>query len=397
MAITTLLDGRNSRAWELDPSTRESVHLLTKPYPVDSTLAVAGTAEDLLNVQTLRGMLPTVNLVTNPSCETGTPPTGYAAVASATLAQDGTYYNYGSYSLKITPPDAVRGEGVYWDLGDVSYNTPLGLSAYLTRGVGAGSDARVELVASTVTGYSAYTDIRLQLGNTITLSTAWQRSQLFSVDREIIIFHISSASGTFDEDETVTGGTTAATATVMTDGGGTWLAVTAPSAQFSAELGLYATETITGATSGETATLTRIERIKVSGTLHLYIVTATKHGTVFYADGIQAEVNDCVTDYCDGDQGIYTWWDGTAHASTSRRWRKLSCIRSMRLHATRDCYVALDRAADSTAANAQDRGEYIRAGTDWGEDHPIYLDEKMSFVNRLTGEQPRIYGMIWGT
>jgi hypothetical protein len=131
-------------------------------------------------------------------------------------------------------------------------------------------------------------------------------------------------------------------------------------------------------------------------TLYLSFVTPSIHNTTFYVDGVQAEANFSVTAYCDGDQGYYHWWDGTAHASTSRRWRKLSSIRSYRLHCTRDVYVAYDQDADHDGTNAEDRGEFIPAGTDFGEDHPIYLDSHISFVNVNAGELPRIYGICWG-
>ena len=390
------LDPRLWKSWELDPSTRESVHLLTKSYPVDVTLATPGTAEALFSVSP---GIATVNLVTNPSCETSDPPDGYSAVNSATLAQDATYYNYGSKSLKITPPDAVKGEGAYWDLGTISHKDPLSISAYFRRAAGSGSDARVELVASSITGYSTYTNVRLAVGNTVTLGTGWTRSYLTShPDRETIICTITPLTGTFEEDEEITGGTSGSTATIMTvDSGGTWLAVSAPSGQFSPELGIYATETIEGGSSSATATLTAIKRIKVDGNLHLYMVTATKHGDEFYVDGVQAEYLENVTAYCDGAQGAYHWWDGTAHASTSRRWKKLSCIRGYRLHCTKDIYIAFDIDADSSGTNAEDKGEYISAGSDFGEDTQIFLDDKISFVNAVTGEYPRLYGRIYGT
>lgn len=391
--VTSNLDPRAYKSWELDPSTRDSVHLFTKAYPIDATLTVSGTAQDLIAVSP---GLPTVNLVTNPSAETGSPPTGYTALKSATLAQDGTYYKYGTKSLKITPPNSAKGEGAYWNLGNFSNKDPLAISAYFTRGAGSGSDARIELVASTIVNYASYTNVRIAVGNTITLDTNWQRSELVSVEpRFVYILTYAPLTGTFVEDETITGGTSGATATVMTVGS-TWLVISAPSSQFRPEYGVYATEAIAGTSSGATGTVTAVTLIPVTGNLRLHFVTATKHATVFYVDGIQAEVSYNVTAYADGDQGHSNFWDGTSHASTSRRWRKLSNIRSYRFHTTRDIYLAYDRVASRTATNAEDKGEFIPAGTDFGEDHPIHLDSKMSFINANIGEQPRVYGVAWG-
>ena len=391
--ITSDYDARNWHSWELEPSTRQSVALLTKFYPIDKTLAAAGTAEDLITVSP---GLPTVNIITNPSCETGNPPTGYTAVRSATLAQDATYYLYGTKSLKITPPNVARGEGAYWNLGDCPHNLPIGISANFRRGAAGANDARVELVASTITGYSAYTNVRLVVGNTVTLSGSWQRSQLFSPEgRNITIFSVSGASGTFTEDETITGSVSAATAKVRTVGTG-WIAVDSISGIFEHQKNKYSSETVTGSSSGVTATLTNIATIPVDGNLRLYMVTATQHGTVFYADGVQAEVNSEVTPYCDGAQGLGTSWDSTVHASVSRRIRKLSCIRSMRLHTSRDVLIAYDRDASNTATNAEDKGELVRAGSDFGENHPIYLNSKISFINVNPGELPRLTGRVEG-
>ena len=141
-----------------------------------------------------------------------------------------------------------------------------------------------------------------------------------------------------------------------------------------------------------------VERIILNDNqLYFYIVTAATTNVVFYVDGVQAEIQESVTPYCDGAQGHLHWWDGTSQASTSRRWRGMSSIRGYRLHVTRDCYMCEDADAfNDTTLDAEDRGEFLPAGTDCLLTHPIYLDSKISFINRLSGEQPRIYGQIWG-
>lgn len=397
----TLLDPRQYKQWEIDPSTRESLRLFTKSKPVDVTLSTPGTAEDLVTVS---NTLATVNLVTNPSAETGSPPTGFTA-AGSTLAQDATYYEYGTKSLKITPDNSAKGEGAYYNLGAYPMNLPLAISAYFRRGASGSGNVRVELWSSSITSKiaGAMTNVRVGVGSTAALGASFVRSTLVSpASREISVFHITPLTGTFVEDETITGGTTSATATTRTigtvGGANTYLVCEHnPGTQFSCELGLPVTETITGGTSSATGTLKEIERIVLNmNTLRLYMVTNTQIATVFYVDGIQAEIQDSVTDYCDGAQGHLHFWDGTAHASTSRRWRAMSSIRGYRFHTTHDIYFAEDRDADSSGTNAEDKGEYIPADSDFGTNHPIYLDSNLSFVNAVTGESPRVYGSVRG-
>jgi len=100
----------NYSAWELDPSTRDSVHLWNKWMPADKTLATAQTAEDLFSVSS---DAPTVNLAPNPSFETADPPTGYTASGS-TPTRVTTNPRSGTYSLSINPDNSAVGEGVYW-------------------------------------------------------------------------------------------------------------------------------------------------------------------------------------------------------------------------------------------------------------------------------------------
>lgn len=402
MAFNSLLDPKQYASWEQDPSTRESIRLLTKAYPVDATLTVSGTAQDLI---TVAPGLPTVNLITNPSMETADPPTGYTARRTAAVARSNTIAKYGTYSMRLTPPGAAIGEGAYWNLGSWPTDQPLAVSSYFSDNAGGGDTARVELFAAT-TSLSDVTNVRVALGNTATFAGAgWYRSSLVLAPRFhiTVLYYNTLAVASFAEDETITGGTTGATAKVMTvkeTNTSGWLVIIDQSAPFLCQKNVApntAMETITGGASGATANVTKVVQADLNMcTMYMLFVTASIHGTAFYVDGAQAEANFTVTPYCDGAQGYYHWWDGTAHASTSRRWRKMSSIRSMRLHTTRAVYVAYDQAANISGVNAEDRGEYLPAGTDWGEDHPIYLDSKISFVNAVAGEQPRVYGLIWG-
>ena len=312
MAYSTKLDARYWRSWPKEdyPSTRDSMRTWNKNFPVNKTLTTPGTAEDLITVDPGD---PTINLVTNPSMETGAGPTGYTA-SGATITRDNTYYLYGSYSLKITPDDSVANEGAYWSLGNYPHNVPLSVSCYVRDAAASGDTAMIRIIDTSGNVVAESTEI--------TLSTSWQRA---------------------------------------------------------------------------TVTTVYSEESRGSSDLRLYIVTGdTKHGTAFWADGLQAESLDSVTTYCDGTQGLEYEWFGTAHASESRRYPLLSTIRGGHFHATRDCYVAYDTDASNSATNEEDRGEFIKAGTDWCFDHPVLINEKISFINYWPGEQPNIYGILWG-
>jgi len=303
----------NYSAWELDPSTRDSVHLWNKWMPADKTLATAQTAEDLFSVSS---DAPTVNLAPNPSFETADPPTGYTASGS-TPTRVTTNPRSGTYSLSINPDNSAVGEGVYWTSDVLGSNqeknnaTRLIASCYFRRASGSGEDARIEIRDST--GVTV-----LATGETVTLSTSYQRS-----------------TASYDLN----------------------LATSAGGAAY-----------------------------------RIYLVTVTQHNTTFLADSFQVEFgkSDIATPYCDGVQGINYSWDGTAHASTSRRRMGLVAIRGFMLRASHDCYVSFDQTASATT------GRYLPANVDWWNPHPIHIMERISFVNVTSGQQPRLYGDIWG-
>jgi hypothetical protein len=129
-----------------------------------------------------------------------------------------------------------------------------------------------------------------------------------------------------------------------------------------------------------------------SAAYRIYFVTVTQHNTNFYVDDFQVELrkDDIATTYCDGAQGLYYEWDGTAHASTSRRRIGLVSIRGYNLYTTRNVFIAFDHTASSSL------GELKLAGTDFWMDHPFDAGN-ISMINDLSGEQPRVFGGIWGT
>mgnify|MGYP001570683338 FL=1 len=299
---------RDHISWEINPSTRDNTYIWTKGNPVDVTLAVAGTAQNLIAISDEK---PTVNLVTNPSFETGDPPTGYTA-SGATLTRSSTVARSGTYSLSINPDNGAAGEGGYWTTetlarGDVDHPLIMVASVYLQDNVNSGNGARIVVADSS--------GVTLANGNSVVLSAAWQRSSAF---------YLMSAGATY----------------------------------------------------------------------RIYISTVLQHNTTFYADNLQNELlfQSTPTAYCDGATGLYNEWEDTAHASRSRRLQGLVSIRGYTLHNTRDIYLAESRTASTTDGGSR----FVRAGTDFWEDFPVDIQDNLSFVNAVAGENPRVFGVIRG-
>ena len=95
------------RAWEIDSSTRQSVHPYTKYSPFRT--ATSTTAADLLTIS--RGEVAT-NWVTNPSIE-ATDISMYTATGSA-IAKDAGQAASGAASLLVNPANSAAGEGFYF-------------------------------------------------------------------------------------------------------------------------------------------------------------------------------------------------------------------------------------------------------------------------------------------
>ncbi|MAH48895.1 hypothetical protein CMI37_23915 [Candidatus Pacearchaeota archaeon] len=94
-------------SWEVDPSTRTSVHAFTKYAPITATLST--TAADVFTVD--RG-IPSVNLVRNPSIELNAL-TEFTA-SGAAIAQSSAQAATGTYSLLVNPANSAAGEGFYY-------------------------------------------------------------------------------------------------------------------------------------------------------------------------------------------------------------------------------------------------------------------------------------------
>lgn len=162
-----------AESFEVNPSVRTSTSVWTKYVPIDVTLATAGTAQNLYAVSSAN--IASVNLATNPSFETGDPPTGYTAAGSA-ISQSAVVARTATNSVLVNPANLAAGEGFYWttpDIGaagqDNSNRHFIVASAYFNDNAGSGDDARIEI--RDITGATTHAS-----GNTVTLAAAWNRS-----------------------------------------------------------------------------------------------------------------------------------------------------------------------------------------------------------------------------
>ena len=149
-------------------SLDRSLHAAVAYRPVDITLTTTDTVQDAINLTALP--VPTVNTVTNPSFEHGTPATGWTADGSS--LGTGSNQRTGTNSLEITPDNSAAGEGAYYTIEDAGSSgneaTVVIASLYAEDAGGSGDDVRIEITDSDGTSVAN--------GNTITLTTSPQRS-----------------------------------------------------------------------------------------------------------------------------------------------------------------------------------------------------------------------------
>ena len=129
----------DAREWEIDSSTRQSVHPYTKYSPFRS--ATATTAANLLTVD--RGEIA-VNWVLNPRLEVDA--TGYTATGSA-IARDTGQQATGAASLLTNPANSAAGEGFYWESPNIGFNVnPQHLTVQCeVRGASASGSVKIQI------------------------------------------------------------------------------------------------------------------------------------------------------------------------------------------------------------------------------------------------------------
>ena len=127
------------RGWEVDSSTRQSVHPYTKYSPFRS--ATSTTAANLLSID--RGEIA-INWVTNPRIEVDA--TGYTATGSA-ISRSTSQAATGAASLLTNPANSAAGEGFYWESPNIGFDVnPQHLTAQCeVRGASASGSVKIQI------------------------------------------------------------------------------------------------------------------------------------------------------------------------------------------------------------------------------------------------------------
>ena len=103
------------RAWEIDSSTRQSVHPYTKYQPFRSALST--TASNLGTAG--RGEVAT-NWVINPRIESTN--VGMFTATGSAIARDTGQQSLGAASLLVNPANSAAGEGFYWESPTIPFD-----------------------------------------------------------------------------------------------------------------------------------------------------------------------------------------------------------------------------------------------------------------------------------
>ena len=152
----------DARGWEIDFSTRQSVHPYTRYSPFRA--ATSTTVSTLFTVS--RGETAT-NWVTNPRVEAADV-TMFTATGSA-ISRDTGQASLGTASLLVNPANSDADEGVYWDSPLIPFNiNPQHLTVQVEhRGASASGAVTLELMDSSGTV--------LATSGTDSLATSWRR------------------------------------------------------------------------------------------------------------------------------------------------------------------------------------------------------------------------------
>jgi hypothetical protein len=153
------------REWEIDPSTRQSVHAYTKYYPFRE--ATSTTASTILSAA--QGEIAT-NWVTNPRVETAlSSADGFTATGSA-ISRSTAQQSAGAASLLANPANSAAGEGWYWESPTVPVSAnPQHLSVNIEHR-GASASGNVKLEIRDAAGTSV-----LATSGSSNLATSWTR------------------------------------------------------------------------------------------------------------------------------------------------------------------------------------------------------------------------------
>ena len=158
------------RGWEIDFSTRQSVHPSTRYVPF--RIAAATTAANLITLNPRN--LPASNWVTNPRVE-ATDISEFTATGSA-ISRSTAQQALGAASLLVNPDNSAAGEGVYWTSPTIAYNAVKNrhlIAQCNVRGASAASAVKIEIRnadGTTVLATSADSNLAANWNNTISVT-----------------------------------------------------------------------------------------------------------------------------------------------------------------------------------------------------------------------------------
>ena len=161
MAISEYLDADHWHGWEIDPSTRTSVHPYTKYVPFFGAVGTNGNftpdgGSARTSLMTVDNGLPAHNLVTNPSIESAT--ISMFTASGSAISQSSAQAASGSNSLLVNPDNSAAGEGFYWTSpilpGNIQ-NPRFIVASCEIRGASASGDAKISIQSADGTELAA--------------------------------------------------------------------------------------------------------------------------------------------------------------------------------------------------------------------------------------------------
>jgi len=146
----------DARGWEVDSSTRQSVHPYTKYSPFRT--ATSTTAANLLAID--RGEIA-VNWVTNPRVEAADV-TMFTATGSA-ISRSTAQQSVGTASLLTNPGNSAAGEGFYWVSPNIGFTVnPQHITAQCeVRGASASGSVKIQITDASGTELATSADTNL--------------------------------------------------------------------------------------------------------------------------------------------------------------------------------------------------------------------------------------------
>ena len=146
----------DARGWEVDSSTRQSVHPYTKYSPFRT--ATSTTAANLLAID--RGEIA-VNWVTNPRIEAADI-TMFTAIGSA-ISRSTAQQSVGTASLLTNPANSAAGEGFYWVAPNIGFTVnPQHITVQCeVRGASASGSVKIQITDASGTELATSADTNL--------------------------------------------------------------------------------------------------------------------------------------------------------------------------------------------------------------------------------------------